>query len=411
MSPITILLLSTYPFRRPRHGGQIRLSEIARVYGRAGFIVHSIAVYESEGYDRNDVIPNDVSFPSSSQFRLYRGRTVPFINDLLTGKFAALEHGAFWAIQRRLPKRVDVIHIEQPWLLPLAQRLRSELSTCRHACFIYGSQNVEAALKKSIFESYDMNEFGDVLQEIDALERAAARESHLAFAVTDYDKSVLEDFGAQNVALAPNGASPWRANDERLDYWRSRLPTAPWILFIASAHPPNFTGFVQCMGDSLACIPPNSRLVVVGTVGEHIYRILSNTRWRDLNLSRLMLLWRLDDDDLAAVKTLAHAFLLPILNGGGSNLKTAEALYSGKYVICTPSSMRGFEAYRLLPELTIAESPKQFQTAIRDVLCDAPAASSTPEATEIRKRLRWDHCLAALPDAVMRLVKTKELVT
>lgn len=249
MERITVLLLSTYPFRRPRHGGQIRLSQIARAYHRSGFIVHSLAVYEPEVYGDKDVSSNDIPFPLSSLFRLYQGRRVPFVNDLLAGRFAASDEGAFLTIQRRVPERVDVIQIEQPWLLPLAQRLRSELSACRHACLIYGSQNIEAPLKKSIFKSYGMSGLDDVLQEIDALERAAARESSLAFAVTDDDKAVLEGFGAQNVVLAPNGVIPWRASDERLDYWRSRLPTAPWILFIASAHPPNFTGFVKCVGD------------------------------------------------------------------------------------------------------------------------------------------------------------------
>lgn len=410
MTPINILLLSTYPFRKPRHGGQIRLSEITRIYRRRGFIVYPIAIYESEIYCHDDTNPTDIPFPPSSQFRRHRGRTVPFINDLVTGKFAASEEGAFWSILRCLPARIDVIHIEQPWLLPLAQRLLSELSACRHACLVYGSQNIEAVLKKSIFESYGMNEFGDVLQEIDALERTAANESDLAFAVTHYDKTALENFGAQNVVLAPNGVSPWLAAERRLEYWRSRLPKAPWVLFIASAHPPNFTGFVQSVGDSLACIPPNSRLIVVGTVGEHIFRILSNTRWRDINLSRLTLLHTLDDEDLAAVKTLAHAFLVPIFDGGGSNLKTAEALYSGKYVICTPASIRGFEAYRSLPELTIVESPGESQAAIHDVLRRPPVVPGASEAGEIRERLRWDHCLAALPDAVIRLVKTKELV-
>jgi len=410
MNRPTLLLLSTYPFQRPRHGGQIRLSEIARTYRNSGFMVHPFAVYELENYHKSDVGADDVPFDATSSFRLYRGRRVPFINNFLAGRFAASDEGAFQKIQRRVPSHVDVIEIEQPWLLPLAQRLRRELPACRHACLVYGSQNIEAPMIKSIFDSHGMCDADDVLADIDALEREAAREADLVFAVTAGDKTRLENFGARKVLLVHNGIASWRVSAERLDYWRSRLPAAPWLLFVASAHPPNFTDFMDCIGYSLACIPPSSRFVVAGSVGVHLHEILSKSRWRDINLSRLIILGMLDDQDLAAVKALTHGFLLPILAGGGSNIKTAEALYSGKYVICTPASLRGFDAYRSLPEVTVAESPAQFQAAIRAVLCSAPAAPITPQSKGIREGLLWDHCLAALPTIVTQLLENKKLV-
>jgi glycosyltransferase involved in cell wall biosynthesis len=399
----TVFLLSTYPFQRPRHGGQIRLSKIVNTYRASGFIVHSLAVYENDHYTIEDLSLNDIPMPSSGPFQLYQKRSVPYISDFLAGKFSASDEGAFRIILGRVPERVDIIHIEQPWLLPLAKRLRKEYSACRHACLIYGSQNIEAPLKKSIFKHYKVRA-NDVLKEIEALEIEAAKEAHLTLAVTSEDKSVLERFGAQNVILIPNGVSSWQASEERLDYWRSRLPSVPWILFIASAHHPNYTGFVDCVGNSLAYIPPDSRLVIVGSVGDHIYSILSKTRWRDINLSRLTLLSVLNDHDVAAVKTLAHAFLLPILDGGGSNLKTAEALYSGKYVVCTPNSLRGFEAYHSLPKVFVAESQNDFRKAICNVLRSPPTAPVTPESAEIRKKLLWDHCLIDLSDAIQKLV-------
>ena len=36
----------------------------------------------------------------------------------------------------------------------------------------------------------------------------------------------------------------------------------------------------------------------------------------------------------------AHALILPITQGGGTNLKTAEALWSGRRVVATPQAMR-----------------------------------------------------------------------
>ena len=107
----------------------------------------------------------------------------------------------------------------------------------------------------------------------------------------------------------------------------------------------------DCVGPSLGCFPPDSRLVVAGSVCSHLYQHLAATRWQSLNLSRLELLNTLPDEDLAAVKTLAHGFLLPILHGGGSNIKTAEALYSGAYVLGSEAAFRGFEDLLDLPEV------------------------------------------------------------
>ena len=123
------------------------------------------------------------------------------------------------------------------------------------------------------------------------------------------------------------------------------------------------------------------------------------------NLSRLELLFVLSDEDLAAVKTLAHAFLLPIQHGGGSNIKTAEALYSGKYVIGSEAAFRGFQPFIDLPEVTVARSPSQFQQAMRSVL-QRPALSPAPVAAgDLRYGLQWDQCLAPVPEAATRITK------
>ncbi len=214
----------------------------------------------------------------------------------------------------------------------------------------------------------------------------------------------LRHFGARKVLLAPNGISPWVADPQRMELWRARLPARPWPIFIASAHPPNFTAFTAVAGDALACIPPGSKLVVAGGVGPHLHEELSKSRWRDLNLSRLLVLGVLDDDDLSAVKTLAHAFLLPIGAGGGSNIKTAEALYSGRPVVCTGTALRGFEEYRKLPEVIVADSPRAFQAAIRAVLGQAGWEKPVAGGSNMRARLTWATCLSEVPREISRML-------
>lgn len=400
----TVLLLSTYPFLEPRHGGQVRLANIAHAFKAANWQVESMAIY-SEGYSAQRRGQRDLPFPVDSPFRRFKGRDVPLVNDLLTGLYAAADDGGFGAVVSQLPSVVDAIHVEQPWLWPVAKRIK-QLPGFEKVILIYGSANIEAPLKLDILTSYGVADSAQVVADIDALERRAACEADVAVAVTKSDLATLVSWGARHAVLASNGISPWQATPERLSYWRERLPKAPWMLYVASAHPPNFTGFTNCVGPSLGCFPPDSRLVVAGSVCSHLYQHLAATRWHSLNLSRLELLGVLSDEDLTAVKTLAHAFLLPIPYGGGSNIKTAEALYSGAYVLGSEAAFRGFEDLLDLPEVVVATSPAVFQTSIRAVLA-RPRASTAQQAgaASQREALRWDRCLVSIPAAAAVALK------
>lgn len=397
-----MLLLSTYPFAEPRHGGQLRLAHVAKAYAAAGWQVESLAVCEEESFATQRVGPRDMVFPAASPYRQFKGRNVPLVADLQTGLFAAADDGGFALVKARLPQQLVAIHVEQPWLWPLALRLK-QLPGLEHVVLIYGSQNIEAPLKRDILASYQVShaDVQAVVAEIDAVEQRAARAADITLAVTHADLAVLIGWGARRPVLAANGIAPWQAQQNKLAHWRAQLPQAPWMLYVASAHPPNFMDFSQCVGPSMGCFAPDSKLVVAGSVGEHLYQHLAAGRWHSLNLSRLQLLHVLADDDLAAVKTLAHAYLLPIGHGGGSNIKTAEALYSGAYVVGTKAAFRGFEDLLDLPEVTVARSPAEFQVAIRRVLAQPAVSPAQRQAGRARREaLGWAHCLAHIPAAV-----------
>jgi glycosyltransferase involved in cell wall biosynthesis len=400
-----MLLLTPYPIRRPRHGGQIRASAMVRAYEAAGFTVRSVSFCQPEAHSQLDIGTNDVHFPMDSPFRRYRGEFSPYLTDFCIGLFAASDNKVIQKIARTITSDVQVIQFEQPWLYGLARRLKLEMHQCRSALLVFSSHNIEAPMKREILQTIGNGVVSEeTIADIDALEHEAALQSDLCLAVTAEDAEVLQNLGASKVILAPNGIDPWVADVERREFWRAKLPKQPWPIFIASAHPPNFTGFVAIVGDTLACIPPGSKLVIAGSVGTHLLNELSNTRWRDLNLSRLLLLGVLNDEDLAAVKSLAHAFLLPINGGGGSNIKTAEALYSGSPVVCTSTALRGFEGYRSLPDVNVANSPVEFQVAIRSALKQLKKADSMASSREMRMRLTWEVCLSNVPRELLRIL-------
>lgn len=406
----TVLILSTYPIVQPRHGGQVRLFNMAKAYSDAGWQVESMAVYEEGGFAPQALGKRDIPFSATSPFRKYRGGDVPLISDLLSGGFAASENGGLPAVLEKLPARIDAIHVEQPWLWPLAQKIKQQQNDGR-ACLIYGSQNIEAPLKHQILRSANVRDADDIASEIDMLERLASTEADVVFAVTPSDQDTLTKWGAKNATLAANGIAPWAATAQALSTWRMRLPQAPWLLYVASAHPPNFNGFAECLGNSLGSLPPDSRLVIAGSVSQFIAREFAATRWQSLNATRLQLLHTLDDEDLAAVKTLAHGFLLPIAHGGGSNIKTAEAIYSGAYVIGSETALRGFERFKALPEVTVASTPSDFHAAIRDVLtCPKKQINLNNRDAGLLETLRWDRCLASIPEKVATVMADKSVM-
>jgi len=408
---LSVLILSTYSFAKPRHGGQVRLANIVKSYEAMGWLVSSVAVCESNSSASvgADLGPHDFYFPNEAPYDLVNGKKIPFAKDYLSGRYAASEGVGFKRLCKNLPSRIDVIQVEQPWMWPAACAIR-QLPQYANALLVYSSHNIEAPLKRAILDSYQVADADDFVREIEQLERAICAQADLCLAVTSADLEVLKSYGATEVILAKNGIAPWFALPERVDYWRARLPSAPWLLYVASAHPPNFTGFTDCVGEALGAIPPDSRLVVAGSVGPHLQAVLEKTRWGKLNTSRLLVLGEVSDLDLAAIKHLAHAFLLPIEQGGGSNIKTAEALFSGAYVIATPAALRGFEDLMSLPEVFTARSPQEFQAAIQAVLCQpaSPTHNVKPALGSLRFGLQWSQCLSHMPKAVQVLMAKRQ---
>lgn len=107
-------------------------------------------------------------------------------------------------------------------------------------------------------------------------------------------------------------------------------------------------------------------------------------------MSRLELLFELSNIDLDAVKALAHGYLLPIPFGGGTNLKTAEALISEKFVVGTRAAYRGFEQYIDGPGVHVFESPEEMHKLVRHVFAQEPRKT---KHSDFLKPLTWGNCI------------------
>jgi len=400
VSKKTLALFTTYPIVAPRHGGQLRARALVRSYEAAGFSVFPIAVVEKGAWKPEVLGKHDLEFPVDDPRWFIGGENVPLCADLRSGIYAAESPDAYERLSAALPSKLDVIHLEQPWLLPVAERLLKERRGER-AIVVYGSQNIEAPLREAIFRQLRITTGAtEVVDRIFAIEAKAAQLAHLTLAVAPHDDAVLQKLGAKKVVRAPNGIDGWKAPRSALNRWRAKLPYRRFALFVGSAHPPNFDGFFRAFGDALGFIPPDCKIVVAGSVSPPIFDHYHRSRFNTLNLSRLELLGEVEDEDLSALKTLASVFLLPIFEGGGSNIKTAEAIYSGKQVIATSTSLRGYDAQAKLPEIVVADTQEQFKVALRRALTPSPDGGATEVNRAVRDGLLWTSCLSPVAPAV-----------
>lgn len=406
MSKGRLLVLGSYPTRQPIHGGQVRLAQLVAAYQRHGFIVRQVNVYAvqpvyvARGFGWRRLTRAVLNLPlSRQQMQRTRPELAAFTEDLVSGQTVAGDEVAVATIERHAGQ-VDWVHLEQPWLLPLVEQLRQRGALGRFR-LIYGSQNIEHPLKRAIFAQYRIA--GEAaLAEIAALEQAAAGQADLVVAVTEADARQLGRWTTAPVVLAPNGVQPWTSSPWHRRRWRARLGVAPFALYVASAHPPNIQGFCEAFGESLAGLSPVQRVVIAGGVAEHIIKSDWYLRWQALNARRVYAAGLLGEADLAALKDLAHTFVLPVTSGGGSNLKTAEAHYAGRHVVATRLALRGFEAFADLPGVRLADPGPAFSEAVSDTLARPPHADDDG-AKGRREQLTWAHTLASLLTAVEAL--------
>jgi len=394
-----VLHLTTYPVRIPRHGGQARVANLMQIYAAAGIEARAVTVYQTELYGGEAVSKHDYPFPERSRFRTSE---LPLCTDIASGTFAAEDPGA-WAHMRAEVQRFrpDVIQLEQPWLWPVVERLRASHPGLRFRV-VYSSQNVEAPLKRHMVEGAKDALADEVIGRIDELERRVARESDLSIAVTESDAATLRAFGARRVVVAPNGIVHRTVDPKVLRDWSWSRRDKRFALFVGSAYPPNVKGFWDMLAPSLAFLAPDEYILVVGGIGAILGESPIYREWPGINASRLDLAGIQTETALAALLALASCVILPITVGGGSNIKTAEAIYSGKPVIGTTTSFRGYEFALDLPHVYRTDDPLEFRSRVKQAI-EGTLPPTRSDAPELRRRVLWTETLKDVPDEVRAL--------
>jgi glycosyltransferase involved in cell wall biosynthesis len=386
-----ILGLGTYPIQNPVHGGQRRVAAFKRFYEGSGITYTYACICNGEYYRGPDVGPDDLSLVvPDSEIGLQW-----VIGDLISGRqgandAASLRH--FMDVMERFAP--DALQLEQPFMWPLAKRLRQSWPAGKLPV-IYSSQNVEAPLKEAILVSGGMplELRNKICSEIEELEAELVREADLIICVSAADqKYYCKSKALSDVIVIPNGTDrPVKSSMHRSIESLAIFEGRPYLMTVGSAHPPNIEGICSyVIKNGVFCAPPDKCIAICGSVAAAVRAHPEFQRYQAANSCRVEFFTDISDSALAVIKQCCHGVLLPISDGGGSNLKTAEALTLGKWIIATSVSLRGFETYAN-DGVIVANDPADFRHAMRKVLQRPPAVISDG-ARLARDALYWDRC-------------------
>lgn len=393
---MNILVLCTYPIENPRHGGQIRVRNIVDAYLASGHNVAVRGVLGSENYGGEDGF---LSFPGIRQLAAVIPN--PFLmEDYAIGCLLDADTRLFERLATSINTKPDVIHVEQPWLFAFAQRYI--VAYAPSAKLVYGSQNIEWRLKQDILSSYfDSDTTQQSSELIKKVELNAIAQADAVICVSDSDAEWVKLHTNKSVVLAPNGVKAWHATETGRKEAAAITQGHRYALYCASAHPPNMKGFFDIFGGGFGSLKPDEKLVVAGGAS---WAIASDSRiHQSAKLAeRLVIGGVVSQPCLEGLLDGADCIVLPLTQGGGTNLKTAEALWSGTHIIATTIAMRGFERFCGRPGVHIADDPSTFKRALRHAM-SSESVKLTNEELEAGRSVLWERCLEPLTALVNKL--------
>jgi glycosyltransferase involved in cell wall biosynthesis len=390
-----VLQLSTYPIVRPRHGGQIRTSQIRLKLQSIGHEVLSLSVSERghQQYDReHDLVIEASDYPSPFE--------LPFCSDLLTARLSETDDRIFEFLQQYARAfRPDMVMLEQPWLWPAVRRMLRDGTLPAATPVVYSSQNIESHTKASVLRNYvdKSNAIERAVEEIAALECDLVKNASNVVCVTRTDAGHFQPQAPTEILLCPNGVTRRKLSSSALNDVTSFTQDRPYVLFTGSAYPPNAEGFWEMMGPSLAYVPPNCMVVIVGGVGEiiHTFAPKESALFSHVNGAVIQSTGQVTEETLTALIYRSSGIILPITSGGGSNLKTAEAIASNKPVVATSPACRGYDFVAELGNFYIADDQIQFSKTVTRLLDQTiPIHESNSEEQKLRDSVHWEYALA-----------------
>jgi hypothetical protein len=367
----TAIVFSLHPHRVPRHGGQLRLRALLRQYGEIFSTVIPIAIYNGDVYPKKARSRFDLPAPAATRAKIHED---PNLEAWVLG-MSPREDPEVSAHLRTIIERFtpSVLIFEQPYLFEAVSEIVSDMGL--EIPVIFSSQNIEKTMMTDILNPERRDSAKGPLKYSEQLEWLTQQEKALAgaavgtIAVSEGDAAEIRQMGGSNVVVLANGIEryvPKARRRTRVQRVMAQDAVASYAFFIGSAHRPNALGLLDVMGSRLGYIPKYSRIYIAGLVGQILRHEIFKT---DPYFGRFYWTraheWGIVSN--AMLQTLiegSNCIILPITSGGGSNLKTAEAILSGRPIVATSLAFRGFESLKSLSNVSICDSPVEFREAV-----------------------------------------------
>lgn len=397
---MNILILSTFPSDNPTHGGQHRLANTIRLLKEDGNCVQSIGVLGSADYPKSDSF---VDYPPVLEFKNYIDNYF-LMDDWAIGELFFYNDYYYQLLKNKIEILPDIIYVENVWLFKFAQRYIKEWIGKKHIYLVYGSENVENELKYNIVKTYMGHKIAlEAKEKVFSMEVNAIKNADLVFCVSKEDVNWASQYSKFQPILAQNGVNRLEVNSTGIQEANKITGGHKFILYCASGHPPNISGFFEIFGNGIGCLPPDTKLVVAGSAGKAI--LLNEQFHKTAGLSKLFVdAGIVTNDCLRGLLELAHVVILPINQGGGTNLKTAEALLNGSFIVTTRKAMRGFESFLNDDGVFVSDTATEFCHHLSEVLNKEKLVLSN--STKLKRNvLLWEE---TLKDLVFNLTQLGE---
>jgi glycosyltransferase involved in cell wall biosynthesis len=392
-----VLMLAPWPTVRFLHGGQLRASAIVRAYRARGHSVLCVGLYDANRTDPGSAEPQDYAVPPAIVSHVEPDERN---SELASWRaLARMPHALAFYEEALRRERPDLLQFEEPYLWPLVQALRAR-GALDGVPVLHSSYNHETEAKHEIRAS-GMTVTDQTIRDVAALERDIAAGADAVVVVSDSDAAAYAALGARRVVVAHNGAEPPDAAPDADEALAGYLQGEPFALFVSSAHPPNAQGLTDTAESADVMLRHGSILICGGVAG--LLRTMPAFAENQHLFRRARLLGLVDGGLLGAMYRQAAVIILPKTRGGGSNLKTAEALVSGRPIVATRRAFEGFEAYLDAPGVAVEDDATRFWRRVADLL--APDASPQPvlRSPASMRGLLWNACLDPMVDCAERL--------
>lgn len=394
---MSVVQLANFPLREIVTGGQIRVDRLGRLIDRLGGDRRPLCVTPH----RDDVGADDIALdtdadrwvmadPQAFELRLADAvQRDPALRDRLAARLHMLAPDVLWC--------------EQPFLWPLVAPLAED----RAIRVVYSGHNVEWRARRDLLARLGRTAPA-VVEQLARMERALIARADLVIACCEADAAGYAAMGATAIVHVPNGADPPVVEDDSdaapMARLRARLdPARPVLAFIGAHYQPNWIGLRDLVVTAMRPGGPLAgfQLLIMGEVCRLYADWLRQTGFA---MPDIHALGRVDAATRSAAFRIADGVVLPLTTGGGTNLKTAEALLGPSEVVGTPIAFRGHEERTGAPGVHCVP-PDAFAALL------AALDLSDREAIRARAAARRPQVAACSWDAVLAAAAAEPLIT